>query len=109
VESAQANPFFKVHAPRGALYAFVGVGDDLPYFDDQQFALDLLEQKHVLVAPGVSFNVPYNDHFRITNLPDAATLRTVFARMSELLDDYRNRPRAPHDAKVVHARSRFKG
>jgi alanine-synthesizing transaminase len=57
----------------------------------------------------VSFNVPYNDHFRITNLPDAATLRTVFARMSELLDDYRNRPRAPHDAKVVHARSRFKG
>jgi alanine-synthesizing transaminase len=109
VESAQANPFFKVHAPRGALYAFVGVGDDLPDFDDQQFALDLLEQKHVLVAPGVSFNVPYNDHFRITNLPDAATLRTVFARMSELLDDYRNRPRAPHDAKVVHARSRFKG
>jgi alanine-synthesizing transaminase len=109
VESAQANPFFKVHAPRGALYAFVGISDDLPGFDDQQFALDLLEQKHVLVAPGVSFNVAYTDHFRITNLPDAATLRTVFARMSELLDDYRNRPRAPRDAKVVHATGRFKG
>lgn len=109
VESAQANPFFKVHAPRGALYAFVGISDDLPGFDDQQFALDLLEQKHVLVAPGVSFNVAYTDHFRITNLPDAATLRTVFARMSELLDDYRNRPRTPRDAKVVHATGRFKG
>ncbi len=95
IESAKADPSFKVHAPRGALYAFVGVGGDLPGFDDQQFALDLLEQKHVLVAPGVSFNVPYNDHFRITNLPDAATLRTVFARMSELLADYRNLKVAP--------------
>ena len=39
--------------PRGAMYAFVGVDPQvLPDFDDQQFALDLLEQKHVLVAPG---------------------------------------------------------
>ena len=57
-------------------------------FDDQQFALDLLEQKHVLVAPGVSFNVPYRNHFRITNLPDAATLREVFARAEDLLGEY---------------------
>jgi alanine-synthesizing transaminase len=82
----------QLRAPAGALYAFVGVGDDLPNFDDQAFALELLETKHVLVAPGVSFNVPYNTHFRITNLPDAATLHTVFQRMSELLDDYRARP-----------------
>ena len=39
-------------------------------FDDQRFALDLLEHKHVLVAPGSSFNVPYRNHFRITNLPE---------------------------------------
>ena len=51
----------------------------------RHFALDLLEQKHVLVAPGVSFNVPYRNHFRVTNLPDAATLRDVFARIEELL------------------------
>jgi alanine-synthesizing transaminase len=68
------------------MYAFVGVDTSLlPDFDDQQFALDLLEQKHVLVAPGVSFNVPYRNHFRITNLPDAATLRVVFQRIDELL------------------------
>ena len=109
VESAQANPSFKVHAPRGALYAFVGVGDDLPGFDDQQFALDLLEQKHVLVAPGVSFNVGYRDHFRVTNLPDADTLKTVFGRMRDLLAEYEARPRPKGSATtVVAASARFK-
>lgn len=108
IESAKAESAFKVHAPRGALYAFVGVSDEIPDFDDQAFALDLLEQKHVLVAPGVSFNVPYNNHFRITNLPDAATLRTVFARMNELLADYRSRPRQLRDGNVVDATGRFK-
>ena len=45
----------------------------------------------------MSFNVPYRNHFRITNLPDAATLREVFARIEELLEGYaaaaRRRPR----------------
>jgi alanine-synthesizing transaminase len=86
VESTAANPAFTLRQPQGAMYAFVGVDTSLlPDFDDQQFALDLLEQKHVLVAPGVSFNVPYRNHFRITNLPDAATLRVVFQRIDELL------------------------
>jgi alanine-synthesizing transaminase len=94
IDSVSRNPSLQLRAPAGALYAFVGVGNDLPDFDDQAFALELLETKHVLVAPGVSFNVPYNTHFRITNLPDAATLHTVFQRMGELLEDYRARPRA---------------
>ena len=55
----------------GALYSFVEVRSELlPEFDDQSFALELLEKKHVLVAPGVSFNVPYRNAFRITNLPE---------------------------------------
>ena len=52
----------------------------------------------MLVAPGVSFNVPYRNHFRITNLPDAATLREVFARIEDLLTSYaetRERGEAP--------------
>lgn len=89
VESVKAQPALRLQVPKGALYAFVGVGEEIANFDDQAFALDLLEKKHVLVAPGVSFNVPYNTHFRITNLPDAETLRTVFSRMGELLDEYR--------------------
>jgi alanine-synthesizing transaminase len=48
--------------------------------------MELLEKKHVLVAPGVSFNVPYRNAFRITNLPEPQQLRTVFERIEELLD-----------------------
>jgi alanine-synthesizing transaminase len=62
--------------------------DALPDFDDEAFAMDLLEHKHVLVAPGTSFNVPYKTHFRITNLPTAATLQEVFGRIEEQLDVY---------------------
>jgi alanine-synthesizing transaminase len=89
LEAVARSRFLEVVAPGGAMYAFVGLRPRaLPDFDDQQFALDLLEQQHVLVAPGVSFNVPYRNHFRITNLPDAATLAVVFARIEELLAGY---------------------
>jgi alanine-synthesizing transaminase len=94
--------FLRLAPPGGAMYAFVGVDTcALPDFDDEQFALDLLEQKHVLVAPGVSFNVPYRNHFRITNLPDAATLREVFSRIEELLASYARAPRAGEGVEAV--------
>ena len=91
---------------------FIGVDTTgLPDFDDQQFALDLLEQQHVLIAPGVSFNVPYRTHFRVTNLPDAATLREVFARMDVLLGSYASTGGGASGqarGKVLEAGSRFK-
>src|SRR5690606_192267 len=88
-EGVARSKYLQVHAPRGAIYAFVGVKEGvLPSFDDQQFAMDLLEYKHVLLAPGTSFNAPYNTHFRITNLPTAEVLSDVFRRMEELLDCY---------------------
>jgi alanine-synthesizing transaminase len=94
LDAAAANPLLKVSRPQGALYAFMGVDTErVPDFDDQAFALELLERKHVLVAPGVSFNVPYRDHFRVTNLPDASTLATVFGRVNELLTEMAERPR----------------
>ena len=95
-------------APRGAMYAFIGVDEgELPGFDDQQFALDLLEQKHVLVAPGVSFNVPYRNHFRVTTLPDNATLNEVFGRIGDLLAGYASTQAAAGHT-VVEATTRFK-
>jgi alanine-synthesizing transaminase len=103
--------FLRLAPPAGAMYAFVGIDTQaLPGFDDQQFALDLLEHKHVLVAPGVSFNVPYRNHFRITNLPDAVTLKEVFARIEELLAEYAAAPRgaAPRAGNVVSVASRLK-
>jgi alanine-synthesizing transaminase len=89
IDGVARSKYLHVHAPRGALYAFVGVKNDvLPDFDDQQFAMDLLEHKHVLIAPGVSFNTPYRTHFRITNLPMPEVLDEVFRRMEEILDSY---------------------
>jgi alanine-synthesizing transaminase len=108
IESVVKSRYLRLDPPSGAMYAFVGVDRDaLPDFDDQKFALDLLEQKHVLVAPGVSFNVPYRTHFRVTSLPDAATLRMVFARIEELLHGYASAPAAV-ESTVVPAAGRFK-
>jgi len=89
IEAVQRSRYLTLAAPRGAMYGFVGVRSDrLPDFDDQTFALDLLEHKHVLVAPGSSFNVPYRNHFRVTNLPEPAVLTDVFGRIEELLENY---------------------
>jgi alanine-synthesizing transaminase len=108
IESVVRSRFLRLDPPSGAMYAFVGIDREaLPEFDDQKFALDLLEQKHVLVAPGVSFNVPYRTHFRVTSLPDAATIRMVFARIEELLQGYANAP-ATAGSTVVSAAGRFK-
>ncbi len=87
LESVARSKYLRLARPMGALYSFVEVrGDVLPDFDDQTFALDLLENKHVLVAPGVSFNVPYRNCFRITNLPEPQVLSTVFSRIEEVLE-----------------------
>ncbi len=89
VEAVARSRYLTLTPPMGAMYAFVGVDTDtLPEFDDQQFALDLLEHKHVLVAPGTSFNVAYRNHFRVTNLPEPQVLTEVFGRMEELLANY---------------------
>ena len=93
LEAVGRSRYLSVVPPRGAMYAFVRVhADRLPggvkKFDDQAFAIDLLERKHVLVAPGSSFNVPYRDHFRVTLLPDAEQMADVFARFESLLDEY---------------------
>jgi alanine-synthesizing transaminase len=89
LDAVAASRYLHLTPPMGALYSFIGVRRDvLPDFDDQSFAMDLLENKHVVVAPGVSFNAPYNTHFRVTNLPEPDVLRDVFARIEEQLDTY---------------------
>jgi len=90
IDGVAKNPSLSLHAPKGALYAFIqvkpqnGSRQDAA-FDDKAFALSLLEERHVLIAPGSSFNVPYRDHFRITLLPDRRMLETVFERLAEHL------------------------
>ncbi len=99
LEGVAKSKYLQVRSPRGAIYGFIGVREGmLPTFDDQQFALDLLEHKHVLLAPGTSFNTPYNTHFRIMNLPRAEVLADVFGRIEELLDSYASGAELPSRA-----------
>ena len=111
IDAVNKSQYLELTATDGAMYGFVGVkADAVPEFDDQQFALDLLEQKHVLIAPGVSFNVPYRNHFRVTTLPDSATLKVVFNRIEELLaaqTTHKPQPAGGRDT-VVKAQARFK-
>lgn len=87
IEGVASSRFLSLCIPQGAMYAFLRVDTGLlPDFDDRAFAMELLEKKHVLIAPGSSFNVPYRDHFRITTLPDAMQLEVVFRRMEEALE-----------------------
>jgi len=89
IDACAASEFIDLTPPAGAMYAFPRVDTNkLPDFDDYQFAMDLLEHKHVLVAPGVSFNVPYRDHFRVTTLPDPAVIDEAMTRIEELLHSY---------------------
>jgi alanine-synthesizing transaminase len=89
IEAVDASPHLSMVTPMGAMYAFIrldsSVADQL---GDQAFALELLENQHILVAPGSSFNTRYTDHFRITTLPDHDAIKDVFARIDSLLEQY---------------------
>jgi len=93
IDGVAQSRFLHLVPPRGSMYAFIGVDRrQLPGFDDEAFALELLEQKHVLVAPGSSFNTPYRDHFRITTLPDENQLAEVFKRIEDVLTQLAQHP-----------------
>jgi alanine-synthesizing transaminase len=78
--------YLTVAKPMGAIYAFPGVDASLfSDFDDQQFAMTMLEREHVLIVPGSSFNVRYRNHFRMTLLPEAPVIRKVLAAMDGVL------------------------
>ena len=86
IDRVADSPYLSMHPPMGAMYAFIRLDERFAgKLDDRAFAMELLEDKHVLVAPGSSFNTPYSDHFRITTLPDIETLNVVFDRIDSLL------------------------
>ncbi len=89
IDAVEASEFLTLVIPGGSMYAFVGVDTSkLPEFDDHDFALKLLEEEHVLVAPGSSFNVEYTNYFRVTTLPDAPVIENVFERIDRVLNEY---------------------
>jgi alanine-synthesizing transaminase len=93
IEAVNASEYLELVPPKGSMYAFIGVDTRrLRGFDDEAFAMELLEHQHVLVAPGSSFNTPYRSHFRITTLPDAEVLDEVFRRINQVLTQLATAP-----------------
>ncbi len=60
--------------------------------DDQQFALDLLHAKNLLIIPSSGFGWTENDHFRIVMLPEKEILRSAMEDLGDFLSDYKQKP-----------------
>ena len=107
LQAVARSRFLRLEPPMGAIYGFVGVDTfELPDFDDRQFALDLLEKEHVLIAPGSGFNVPYRTHFRVTNLPEPGVLQQAFSRIEKVLTGYAQVSSSGHPAQICASPSK---
>ncbi len=72
--------------PRGALYCFPRLDPEVYAIDDdEQFVIDLLRAKKILVTHGSGFNWPAPDHFRLVTLPDVDVLEEAIGRIAEFL------------------------
>ena len=79
--------------PQAALYMFPKLDPKIyPIEDDQQFVLELLPRRQVLLVQGTGFNWPTPDHFR-DRVPAerATTSREAISRIARFLERYRNR------------------
>ncbi len=59
--------------------------------DDQQFAMDFLHAKHVMIIPGRGFSWSDPDHFRIVMLPKAEDMARAMRDLGDFLSDYRQK------------------
>ena len=83
-------PGISVVKPHAAFYIFPKL--DVEKFnitDDEQFALDFLHEKQVLLVPGKGFNWGAPDHFRVVYLPNTRQLETASQKLKEFLSTYR--------------------
>ena len=72
--------------PQGALYCFPKLDTEMfGITDDEEFVLDLLRAKKILVTHGTGFNWFEPDHFRLVTLPDVETLTEAIGRISDFL------------------------
>ena len=83
-------PGITVEKPDAAFYIFPKL--DKKRFNitnDEQFALDLLKDKKVLVVQGSGFNWHEPDHFRIVYLPRVEVLEDAVEKLADFLSYYR--------------------
>ena len=85
-----AIPGLSTTHPAGALYCFVRIDTErFGIKNDEQFILDLLLAKNILLVHGTAFNWPEPDHFRLVFLPEVAVLEDALNRLADFLKDYR--------------------
>ncbi len=76
--------------PHGALYCFPRLDPEMYAIeDDQQFVIDLLRAKKILVTHGTGFNWFEPDHFRLVTLPDTEVLTEAIGRIADFLETKR--------------------
>jgi len=78
--------------PKGAMYLFPKI--DIAKFNitnDEQFVLDLLSDKQILLVHGRAFNWSEPDHFRIVFLPHHEELEKAILSIGEFLDGYQQK------------------
>lgn len=78
--------------PKAAFYIFPKI--DTKKFnirDDEQFVLDFLHEKHVLLVHGKGFNMPTPDHFRIVYLPKVDDLEKTTLALDDFLSRYKQK------------------
>ncbi len=56
--------------------------------DDQQFAMDYLHSKNVMIIPGRGFSWKEPDHFRIVMLPEPEQIAKAMRDLGDFLKDY---------------------
>lgn len=75
--------------PKAAFYIFPKI--DVKKFDihsDEQFALDLLHDKHILISHGGAFNWQEPDHFRVVYLPRISMLKETIGEIGDFFSTY---------------------
>ncbi len=76
--------------PKAAFYIFPKI--DTRKFNisnDEQFTLDLLREKKILLTCGTGFHWEKPDHFRIVFLPDVRTLENATEKLADFLKNYK--------------------
>ena len=89
-ERLSAMDGVSVYKPDAAFYIFPRLDPDKFHItDDDQFALDLLKDKHVLVVAGKGFNWEKPGYFRVVYLPRKHTLHEAMDALEDFLRYYR--------------------
>lgn len=78
--------------PKAAFYIFPKLDTEkFNITNDEQFALDFLHEKQVLIVPGKGFNWGEPDHFRVVYLPDKRQLEKAAGKLRAFLSNYRQK------------------